>query len=330
MATFLFWMAQHSSAGQRSLEDPVAIVCHQLRALGHRALWDPANANFLLGEIPKNSVKVNNEYLPAGPAFNVLVEGFTPAIVDVIAQYHARGARFLCLATEEPTSRGFNHGTQREMVNRQEAFHLAAPYLDGILHLVPGQAVTDWYSQFAPAAYAELGYAPGLVRPSSRRDPTFAFGFYGSVTPRRLKILKKLAQRSQRGLPPGTQTVRVVPDFATREVRDRAMQEAKVIVQIRKFEEMGLVSSSRCNTALCLGRPVVAEPHDVALAAPWSDVVDFADKKGDFVNLAMATLADWRGVHARQFAMFREKFSPEFCLGGALRQIGAVNARRAA
>jgi len=146
------------------------------------------------------------------------------------------------------------------------------------------------------------------------------------MTPRRLKILKKLAKRSGAGLPPGTPTIRVVADFATHDERDIAMQEAKVIVQIRKFEAMGLVSSSRCNTALCLGRPVVAEPHDVQLAAPWSDVVDFADRKGDFVNLAMEVLTDWRGVHARQFTAFREKFSPEFCLGNALRQIGVADA----
>jgi hypothetical protein len=323
MATFLFWMAQHSLVGQRSLEDPVKIVGSQLCALGHFAAWDPSNQHFLLSHLEPNSVKMNDVTLPAGPAYNVLIEGFTPAIVEIIADYHRQGARFLCLATEEPTAKGFNWGTQREMIARQEAFPLVAPYLDGILHLVPGQNVTDWYSRYAPSAYVELGYAPGLVRCETQREPPYDFGFYGSMTPRRLKILKKLAKRSSASKPPGAQTVRVVSDFASGAERDAAMQSSKVIVQLRKFDAMGLVSSSRCNTALCLGRPVVAEPHE--LSKPWDTVVDFAERKADFVNLAMATLADWRGAHARQFAAFRETFSPEFCVGNALRQIGVVN-----
>jgi len=104
----------------------------------------------------------------------------------------AQGARFLILATEEPTDKGFNHGTQKEMVVRQEIFPEAAKHCDGILHLVPGEHVTRWYSQFAPAAYADLGYARTLIRPDVIQ-PEFDFGFYGSLTKRRLKILKKLA-----------------------------------------------------------------------------------------------------------------------------------------
>lgn len=301
---FSVWLANHSKLGQRSLEDVVGIVGHQLRALGHAVVWDESN-----------------QYFITGPGrYNLLVEGFTPPVVEIIAQYHAQGARFLCLATEEPSALGFNQGTQREMTMRQEMFPAIAPYLDGILHLVPGQHVTDWYGQFAPTAYVELGYAPTLVRRETQRDPPFAFGFYGSVSERRLKLLKKLAKRV--GLP---KAVRVVADFKTQTERDAVMQEAKVIVQLRKFDAMGLVSSSRCNTALCLGRPVVAEPHD--LSKPWDEVIDFAEQKGDFVNLAMATLANWRSVHARQFGAFRAKFTPEYCVGRALTEIGLTPAQ---
>ena len=48
MANFVFWMAQHTLLGQRSLEDVVQIVCQQLRALGHVAMWDPRNEQFVL------------------------------------------------------------------------------------------------------------------------------------------------------------------------------------------------------------------------------------------------------------------------------------------
>lgn len=302
---FLFWLANHSKLGQRSLEDVIGIVGHQLRALGHQAVWDPANKHLL----------------PGDRGYNVVVEGFTPGVVDVLAAGRQDGARFICLATEEPTPKGFNWGTQPEMTMRQHTFCLAAPYLDAIWHLVPGRGVTDWYSQHAPSAYVELGYAPTLVRPQMRK-PVYDFGFYGSVTPRRLKWLRKLARRTGKA-----EAVRVVADFQSQEERDLAMQEAKVIVQIRKFDKMGLVSSSRCNTALCLGRPVVAEPHE--LSKPWDEVIYFADKKGDFVNLCMDVLQKWEAHWLAQMNKFAEKFPPEYCLGEALALLGE-QAKRAA
>lgn len=291
---FLFNMCNHTKLGQRSLEDVIGIVGHQLRALGHTAIWDPENKAFL----------------PADRGYNVIVEGFTPGVVEVMRLGHAQGARFICLATEEPTPNGFNWGTQPEMKMRQELFPAAAPYLDAIWHLVPGQHVTDWYSQFAPTAYVELGYAPSLVRPQFRA-PKYDFGFYGSMSPRRYKWLKKLARRSN-----SPHAVRIMSDFKTQHERDLAMQEAKVIVQLRKFDKMGLVSSSRCNTALCLGRPVVAEPHE--LSKPWDEVIVFAHEKGAFINLCMAVLGDWKNVHEMQMWRFKEKFPPQFCVGRAV------------
>src|SRR5690349_3529098 len=128
---FLFWTGNHSALGQRSLEDVIGIVGHQLKALGHEALWDPDNQNFMVGDF----------------GYNIIVEGFTDGIVNLVRTAHAAGSRFICLATEEPTDKGFNHGTSREMTMRQHDFVKAAPYLDAILHLVPGQRVTDWYAQ---------------------------------------------------------------------------------------------------------------------------------------------------------------------------------------
>lgn len=304
---FFFWIGQHNLIGQRSLEDVIGIIGHQLRALGHEAIWDPKNDQFLIGP----------------DVYNVVVEGFNDEIVRVIAAGYASGARFLCVATEEPTPAGFNHGTQREMVLRQADFPKAAPYLDGILHLVPGDAVTAWYAQFAPSASIELGYAPSLVRRETVAAPPFDFGFYGSISKRRMALLKRLAKRA--GTP---KAVRIVSDFATQADRDRQMQEAKVIVQIRKFDEMGLVSSSRCATALCLGRPVVAEPHE--LTSVWGNVVKFAQTEDEFLDLAMITRGMWRGVHAGQFDKFKALLSPQRCVGDALEAIGVTGVRKAA
>lgn len=299
MGMFLFNLFNHGEMGQRSLEDVIGIFGHQLRALGHTAVWNVAN----------------DKFVTAAEGWNVIVEGFTPESIGVIAEAHNNGARFLILATEEPTERGFNHGTSAEMIMRQRTFAEGARFCDGIFHLVPGDGITAWYKQHAPAAYVELGYAPTLIRPADGIDPDYDFGFFGSVSPRRLALLKRLARRA------GTEkAVKIVGDFATQADRDRDMRRAKVILQIRKFDAMGLVSSSRCNTALSIGRPVVAEPH--ALSKPWDEVVHFSKSEDAFISDALAMRGMWKGIHAGQFRRFVDKFSPEVCVGAALRKIG--------
>lgn len=304
---FSFFMTMHTDIGQRSLEDVCGIMGNQLRALGHHAIVDP-----------RNSAVETAVFVHGKDGINILVEGFTEQWIQVLAGAHAWGARFVILATEEPTPKGFNWGTQREMVRRQEIFPEAAKYADGILHLVPGDHVTAWYSQFAPSAPAELGYAPAMFRPGGP-PPDWEFGFYGSVTPRRYKILKKLARMTM-----SDKAVKIMSTFETQTERDTEMRKAKVILQIRKFDAMGLVSSSRCNTSLMIGRPIVAEPHD--LVKPWNEVIDFAPTMEAFYASAMLTKSVWRGVWEKQLERFKAKMSPEFCVGEPLRRIGVLSA----
>lgn len=304
---FSFWLGNHNKVGQRSLEDVIGIFGHQLRALGHQAVWDDANDKFVAGD----------------SGINVVVEGFTPGVIACIAQGHAAGARFICLATEEPTPNGFNHGRDAEMVRRQERFPEAAQFFEGILHLVPGAAVTRWYSQFKPAAYVELGHAPSLVRRPDYVEPDYDFGFFGSLSKRRLQILKRLAKRIG-----SEKAIKIVADFASQADRDRDMRRAKVILQVRKYDEMGLVSSSRCNTALHLGRPVIAEPH--LLSEPWDKVVTFSETLESFYDQAILTRSIWKGVHAAQMEKFRALMTPEACVGQPLREIGVLSSQRAA
>jgi hypothetical protein len=301
MTQLLFNLFNHNVLGQRSLEDPMGIVGHQLKALGHNVVWEPKNDRFLM---PDSGI-------------NVIVEGFTPGSTEVLRRAHAQGARFLFIATEEPTPKGFNHGRDAEMVKRQSEFPRAAEFAEAILYLVPGAHVHDWYNQWAPAAYIELGYAPSLVRAPDGVEPQFDFGFFGSLSKRRLKILKALARFI------GTEkAVRVEATFPDQVTRDRIMREARVILQIRKYDEMGLISSTRCNTALCLGRPVVAEPHSASDDSPWPQIVKFAKDLDHFMNLAVMTRAmGYKGVHAAQFAKFKEMLTPQHCLGRALAEV---------
>lgn len=300
MVRFLFHTFNHNEMGIRSLEDVIGIMIKQMRALGHAAEYAPTK---------------KDQFLAPGAGINVVIEGFTEWSVRCLTEARTAGARFVILATEEPTPKGFNHGTQPEMVKRQEIFPSVAKLADGIIHLVPGDHITKWFSQFAPSAPAELGYAPDLVR-KDKIEPTWDFGFYGSLSERRITILKKVAKKTGG-------RIKIVGDFKTQLDRDLAMQQTKVILQVRKFEEMGLVSSSRLSTSLCLGRPVIAEPH--LLSKPWDEVVPFAKDMEQFYNLAIMTRAMWRTYHGSQFAKFKERFSPEICIGRALNAIGVAS-----
>jgi hypothetical protein len=289
----------HNPRGQRSLEDPIGIFGNQLRALGHECVWRTAN----------------DQFLTADAGINIVVEGFTPSATQAIAEAHAKNSRFICLATEEPTIYGFNGGRDKEMVWRQKLFPAAAKYFEAIFHLVPGERVTRWYDQWAPAAYVELGHADTLVRRTVKK-PDFDFGFFGSISRRRLKILRKLARYIG-----SEKAIRVVSDFPSQEARDEAMQSARVILQIRKYDEMGLVSSSRCNTALCNGRPVVAEPHDLSLSKPWDEIVWFSDSLDKFYSDALMVRTMWDGIYRSQFEKFKTKLSPQICVGEAIKKV---------
>jgi hypothetical protein len=276
-------------------------MIHQLRALGHHAEWRP-----------------NNDQLVTGPdAVNVMVEGFTPSSIQWMKHYHDQGARFLILATEEPTDKGFNHGLDQEMRQRQRNFPEAAKFAEAIWYLVPGDYTHKWYSQWLPSHYVELGYAPTLVRIDNRIEPEYEFGFYGSLTRRRIQVLRRLAKKTR-----AEKAVRLMGDFKTQQERDNVMRQAKVIILVRKFDKMGLVSSSRCNTALSIGRPVIGEPH--ALAEEWEGIVRFAPNIDAFYNEALLYKAAWKGLHASQFDRFKHKLTPELCVG---RAFNATNLR---
>ena len=197
-------------------------------------------------------------------------------------------------------------------------------FFEGILHLVPGDSSDEVV--LAVRAGGLRRTSDMLRRLSARStgiEPEYDFGFFGSLSKRRLQILKRLAKRI------GTdKAVKIVGDFATQDDRDRQMRRARVIVQIRKHEEMGLVSSSRCNTALSIGRPVVAEPH--ALSKPWDQIVKFSDTLDSFYDTAILVRSMWRPVHAQQLEALKTKAAARGLRRRAARMIGISEERGAA
>lgn len=295
---FCFSDFNHCPQGRRAIEDIVAIMGHQLIDLGHEVYWPTGLPEFVGG----------------GPGrINVLLEAFTDDdCIDTVARAHAAGCRFLFVATEEPTPLGFNSGNNYGMIDRQRVFPDAARYAAAILHLVPGDAVGEWYGRYAPSARAELGYSESLRSPSSMVEPPFDFGFFGQMTPRRVEILNRLRDV-------GSVLVEARLELP-REVRDAEMRRAKVIVTVRAQDNVEYVSSTRCAAAILFGRPVVAEPHAVHLG--WDDVIDFATSMDGFYEAARAALGSWRSLHEEQLDRMALYLTPDACLGRALREVG--------
>lgn len=287
-----FTTFNHCADGQRAVRDVFDIMGAQLKALGHEVY---EQEGFL-------------------PGYNFIAESFAdprfPALPNIIASKAAGSCRFICVATERPGTMAFNDAPDQGMLDRQQIFPEAMKHFDAILHLVPGNDVTAWYSCFRPAAYAELGYAPGLMRDDGT-EPTFDFGFFGKRTPRREAILDRLQRYG---------SLITVHDFAPGEERDRQMRKAKIIVQIREHEATPVCSSSRCCTALSLGRPVIAEPHPAP--GVWGEIVWFAPSIDAFLEDAARALTYWRQLHEVQLAKFKERMTPERCVGAPLRSVG--------
>lgn len=298
---FRFNVFNHCDDGRRCIEDLTTIMSAQLMALGHDAR--SSDDGFMTGD----------------DLINVLYESFADeGTIPTIAAAHADGARFLYIATEEPTDAGcFNGRLDNAMDARMAAFPEAAHYAEGILHLTPGVKVTDWYSRHAPSAYAEIGYASSLVHENSGDEvPRYTFGFYGQMTPRREWIFGRLADIS------GYEVVSLPFITYSSAERDAAMRDVRVILQVRAHDSMPIVSSSRCATALHLGRPVVGEPHGAP--GPWGGIVHLSSTLDDFYNDAMIASAEWQEMHVNQLARFAATLTPEVCLGEPLHRIGIL------
>jgi hypothetical protein len=91
---------------------------------------------------------------------------------------------------------------------------------------------------------------------------------------------------------------------------------------------MGLVSSSRCVNSLCIGRPVIAEPHE--LSAPWDKIVSFTKSEQEFLLTCRMARNNWRAIHASQFSRFMTMLTPEVCVGRPLVSLQLNERRRAA
>ncbi len=259
----------------QELHDILTIVGNQLYALGHRARYAGPDAPFI----------------PADAGYNVVLDGITDAVGEKIPAANGMGARFLYLVTDRPPA--FSPALVR--------------CFDAALSM-DADVGARWTR---PVARLELGYAPTLMKLSAA-VPTIDVGFFGPVSKRQSKILKKMHQRIN---------VLVEDDHTKRET---GIYKVKVVLQLREIDdELKPVSASDCNAALCLGRPVLADAH--LRKWPWGNIVNITSSMDDFYNECKLMInGRWRDDYTKQFTKFA-KLTPEVCIGEPLRKIG-INA----
>lgn len=276
--------------GRLAMQDILSNIGRQMEALGHECFW-------------------SDDGFAAGPdTYCILTEGFFDNHIETMRQAQEAGVKFIILATEAPGLHGFNAGLTDELVVRQRTFWKAASHAHAIWATILNSV--GWYSQFKiPCAYAELGYAPESVRhPENLLGLDHDYGFFGSLTERRNKMLHAFARSTVDG---HRARVRYV-NFDTVQNRDSAMARCRVILQIRPHDQMAMLSTSRCATAMHIGRPVIAEHHKEP--GVWKDIIEFAHPDV-FILRAAKMHRRWEAAYAEQFAAFKAILPPEKCIG---------------
>ncbi len=290
--SFCWSLNNHAEPGLSTLYDIVDAIGGQMLDLGYQGFNSPTR-------------------LMNPPVVNVMIEGFDEPYVEKFRRLKEIGAKVVVIMTERAGKPGWNDYKVPHMVVRQDMFMKIAPMATAIWCLVPGMA--EWCRQFNPNSIdLELGHSPTRERLQHiAHVPLHDFAFFGSMTPRRAEIIGRFNRRGFRVLTEANNK-----SFLPPRERDELAVKAKVILGIDPWPRWRLISNSRIATALTLGRPVLCEPPRIK--TPWSEAGVFA--RSSFVDEAIAMLPKWQEHRDRQVAKFRELFSPERCVGEAIRR----------
>lgn len=283
---FRFFLGNHSEIGRKSLEDVIHALGAQILDLGHTA--------------DRSDTTVRPD------AINVICEGFTEAETERVMTLRRHGCRVVLVCTESIAGDSLNNFQSEDYQGRYHQLMKVAPNVDAIWCLVPGTAAA-LRSHNANARDVELGYSPRRLR-KLRTKPQYDFGFFGSVTGYRRRTLQEFGRRGH--------SVYVMRNFAPPDERDRAIANCKVVLHVKATKSWKIVSSSRCSTALHIGRPVVAQP--IASDSIWKEIVRFSMTQDAFYDDAARVMRNWETHWGRQIARYKDLLSADKCLGAAV------------
>ena len=236
---FHLQLANQYFGGLYLIEDLVTPIVWGLRARGHRVTMD-----FLPN-------------LPSRPSVVLIFEFFErDDHTDSFLAWKAESGDSVCvgLICPEDINDELVMG-HPDYPGRRRNLMRVLPHVDFVWTVVP----SDYGAYVAPnkLAFLDYGYVQALRRdglPAGERDIDVLL--YGSVNERRRAILDALAKR---GLTVAA-TRGLLPDY----MRDNLIGRAKVVLDVKRGDDVKFTSPSRICTALQMGATLVSEKFDTS------------------------------------------------------------------
>lgn len=287
---FHLQLANHYFGGLYLIEDIVAPVVSGLRTSGHEVT---------MGMLPD---------LPTWPSVVLLIEFFNKDdVVDSFLQWRNDPSARKCvgLICTEDIDDMLVMGKPEHPGRRRNLLRVS-PQCDFVWPIVPSDY--DKYVVPERLAFLDFGYVEALRReglPPPQRDIDVLL--YGSINDRRRSVLEKLTAR---GLKVAA-TRGMLPDY----MRDSLIARSRVVLDMRRGDDVKFTSPTRICAALQMGATVVSEKFDTSRlnflyaythAAPFEDLVETAAeiaRRPDCIELGLAA---------------RERFARETSMTGNL------------
>lgn len=324
MAHFHFSLFQHSKLGKATLEDVVDTLIWMIVDLGHTvSRFDGVDKGFLVGD----------------NCYNIVFESFGEQSGPSTARQIDAGAKVICIVTENPTRNTWNNIKTGFYAERWGHFKRLAPRFHALWCLVPGAADKLRYMN-RNGVDIELGYSAIREKKfldipavqafnNSGTKPLYDFGFFGGLTERRRRTFDRMREQGcnihmlSKGITAEFLKdfdAALMADYVDPAKRNGAMLNCKVILHPAAHHKWGIVSNSRCVTALHLGKPVVCEP---TMPSIWQKIVAFSSGFDQpFIDLCKDVLNRWEQEREEQLARFRELLPSCVAIGHAMSALG--------
>ncbi len=288
---FHFFDGNHTEVGRDTLIDIRNCLAGMLIDLGH-------------------GVTKSSDQLVTRPSINVLFEGFGRKSSALLAAISKQDFDFLIVCTEAFGKKAMNDSAHRAMRMRQRWLPEVAKIAKACWCLAPGMA--EQLKQYCENSFdVELGWSQTqesvLLKDEAPKHP---FVFYGGLNERRASLVNAFEGQGHH--------VALGEDYGPILLRNDLVRQSKVVLGLKPTNSWKLFSSSRAQTALHLGRPVIFEDvDDSAHRSPWRDIVVVSESEC-FGTVAVEMMKNWQDCAAEQMEKFREILPPQRSIGPAL------------
>lgn len=290
----------HHPDGADTLIDVRNAIAGQIADLGHSQSYGDATLETL-------------------PAINIIIEGFGPRTVAWMAARHKDNCRFVTVCTERMGKESLDDAPHPDMKTRQQNLPVAAALSEAVWCLVPGTAA-HLRSYCKDTRDIELGYS--RTREAYLHSdvvPVHSACFYGGMLDRRRVVLETL-------IAGGIDICMPPKEYGRISDRNAALALSKIALGINPVPGWKIVSSSRAQSALHVGRPMLMEEvDDAASPSPWREVIRFCRLR-DMYGQALDMIEHWEAERDRQLGAFREKFSAQRILAPAIEALKGMAA----